>query len=479
MVALMVILVWSVWRAAAQTHAGAIAIIDPPEGARFDPGANIRIEAVVSASPPRVKRVEFMLTGEVLAVVTNKPYVFVWTNAPLGAKELTAQADFEDGTSRTSAVVDFGVYPAGLTFGLNRVPVLEETRLFQVPLWQYCASLIYIFLAFYVSKFLDYLTRIWLKRRADRTRTDFDGLMLDLLKGPVKIVLFVAFLRIGLELFSWPVTAQKILGKVFTVILAVALTYMALKFIDLAMGIWRRRTHPDSDRSFEEQLFPIIRKTLKVFTVVVATLLTLDNIGVNITAALASLSIGGLAVGLAAQDTLANMFGAVAIFVDKPFRVGEDIKLDYAEGTVESIGLRSTRVRNADGFLVAIPNKTMGNAAITNESRRTMIRTEMNFGLTYDLPAERIAEAVKIVEQVYRGHKMTGSVLVGFNKFTPSALNVWVEHKWKGTDYTAYLVGMQEMNIALKQRFDAAGIGFAVPTQAVVVKREKNENCHQ
>lgn len=472
MTALVLILVWSVWRAAAQNRASAVEISEPTEGARFNPGASIRMQAVVGAGTARVKRVEFLLTGEVFAVVTNQPYLFIWTNAPRGAKELTARAVFDDGTTLSSAVVDFGVYPAVLTFGLNRVPILQDRRVFDIPLWQYCASLIYIFFAFYVSKFLDFLTRAWLKRRADRTRTEFDALLVDMLKGPVKVVLFAAFLRIGLELFSWPITAQKILGRVFTVILALALTYMALKFVDLAMGMWKRRTHADADRSFQEQLFPIIRKTVKVFTVVVATLVTLDNIGVNITAALTSLSIGGLAVGLAAQDTLANMFGAVAIFVDKPFRVGEDIKLDYAEGTVESIGLRSTRVRNADGFLVAVPNKTMGNAAITNQSRRTMIRTEMNFGLAYDLPAGRIAEAVKIVEEVYRSHKMTASVLVGFNKFTPTALNVWVEHKWKGTDYQAYLVGMQEMNIALKQRFDAAEIHFAVPTQTVLLKRD-------
>src|ERR1051325_12133922 len=108
----------------------------------------------------------------------------------------------------------------------------------------------------------------------------------------------------------------------------------------------------------DEQLFPVIRKSLKLFVLVVAVLVTLDNIGVNITAAIASLSIGGLAIGLAAQDTLANLFGAVAVFVDKPFRIGDTIKLSDVEGTVESIGMRSTRVRNPDGFLVTVPNKT-------------------------------------------------------------------------------------------------------------------------
>src|SRR6185295_7219143 len=116
------------------------------------------------------------------------------------------------------------------------------------------------------------------------------------------------------------------------------------------------RTGENRDKTFDEQLFPIIRKSLKLFVIVVATLVTLDNIGVNITAAIASLSIGGLAVGLAAQDTLANLFGAVAVFVDKPFRIGDAIKLESVTGNVEAIGMRSTRVRNLEGHLVSIPN---------------------------------------------------------------------------------------------------------------------------
>src|SRR5206468_745715 len=212
------------------------------------------------------------------------------------------------------------------------------------------------------SKFLDFLTRVWLKRWAERTATKFDDLVLEVLNGPIKIIAFVIFLRIGLEVFIWPPMVQAVLTKGFTIVIAWTLTYMALKFVDLVMGYWRQRAKPEQDRGFEDQLFPVIRKSLKVFIVVVGVLVTLDNIGVNVTAAIASLSIGGLAIGLAAQDTLANLFGAVAVYMDKPFRLGDRIKLEGVEGNVEAIGLRSTRVRNVEGYLVAIPNKIMGNA---------------------------------------------------------------------------------------------------------------------
>jgi MscS family membrane protein len=255
-------------------------------------------------------------------------------------------------------------------------------------------------------------------------------------------------------------------------VVAATLTYVALKFIDLVMGYWKQRAKPDTDRTFDEQLFPIIRKSLKVFVVVVAILVTLDNIGVNITAAIASLSIGGLAIGLAAQDTLANLFGAVAVFVDKPFRIGDRIQLDGVDGTVESIGMRSTRVRNLDGHLITVPNKTMGNATITNITRRPNIKTEMNFGLTYDTTTEQLRRAVQILDETYRNHPHTHDLLISFNKFADSSLNIMVIHWWKGTDAKAYLAGLQELNFKVKERFEAERLNFAFPSQTLYLKQD-------
>ena len=339
-------------------------------------------------------------------------------------------------------------------------------------LWKYIFSLIYIFLAFYVSKFLDYLTRVWLKKWASRTTSKLDDLLLELLNGPVKIVSFVIFLRIGLDVFDWPAQVQSNLSKGFTVIVAVTVTYAVMKLVNLLMGYWHLRAAADADPQFREQIFPIIRKTMKAFVVVVATLVTLSNIGVNITAAIASLSIGGLAVGLAAQDTLANLFGAVAILLDKPFRIGDQITLDNVTGAVETIGLRSTKIRNLDGHLVTIPNKTMGNATLTNITSRPNIKTVMNIGITYDTPAEKVKRALAILEEIYQGNPNTKDLLVSFNKFADSALNLQIVHWWNSTDMKEYLAGMQEINLAIKERFDAEGISFAFPSQTLYLKQD-------
>jgi len=357
-----------------------------------------------------------------------------------------------------------------LTFGLNKIPVLTDNKVFDEPIWKYLASLIYIFLAFYISKFLDFLTGVWLKKWAAKTETQLDDLLLEALRGPVKVVAFVIFLHIGLEVFNWPETVQKFLSKGLVVIVAFSLTYVTLKVVDVLMGVWRARVSADADQTFNQQLYPLVRKSLKVFIVVVAVLVTAQNLDINITSAIASLSIGGLALGLAAQDTLANMFGAVSVFVDKPFRIGDRIQLEGVDGPVESIGLRSTRVRNLDGHLITIPNKTMGNATITNVTSRPNIKTIMNIGITYDTPTDKVKRALAILEEVYQKHPKTSEVWISFNKFADFSLNIMVVHWWGSTDYKEYLGGMQELNLTIKERFDAEKIECAFPTQTLYLK---------
>ena len=305
------------------------------------------------------------------------------TNLSLAAAETATNTVAES----TNAAVATTRGPAWMSFGLERIEWLH-LQVLGNPLWQYLASLIYVILAFYVSKLLDYVIQVQLRKWAAKTATKFDDLLLELLRGPVKVIAFVILLHIGLRVFAWPEWMATFISNGLKIIVACSLTYVAIKFVDLLMGLWQQRVESAQEGMLDLHLFPIIRKTLKIFVMVVAVLVTSQNLGMNVTGLLASLSIGGLAVGLAAQDTLSNLFGAVAIFADKPFRVGDRIQLDTIDGTVEAIGLRSTRVRNLDGYLVTIPNKTMANANIINISKRPNIKTVMNIGVTYDTPAQ-------------------------------------------------------------------------------------------
>ncbi|MBI3191294.1 MAG: mechanosensitive ion channel family protein, partial [Pedosphaera parvula] len=285
-----------------------------------------------------------------------------------------------------------------LTFGLDQVEWLQVSVMGN-PLWQYLAALIYVALAFYASKLLDYVIHVQLRKLAAKSQTQMDDLILELVRGPVKIVAFVILLHVGLRVFAWPAWANTFISNALKIVVAGSFTYVTLKFVDLAMGLWQKRLEAAGEAVLDLQLFPVIRKSLKVFVVIVAVLVISQNLGMNVTGLLASLSIGGLAVGLAAQDTLSNLFGAVALFADKPFRVGDRIQLDSIDGTVEAIGLRSTRIRNLDGHLVTVPNRTMANASLTNVSKRPNIKPVMNIGVTYDTPAERVERAMQIIEE--------------------------------------------------------------------------------
>jgi len=282
-----------------------------------------------------------------------------------------------------------------------------------------------------------------------------------LIHGPVRLLTFVLFLNLGITIFEWSEAAKLFLSKGLILIVASSLTYLGVKVSNLLLDVWKRRTARDGDVKFDDQLFSIIRRSLSAFVIVVGVLVAAQNLGVNITAAVTSLSIGGLAVGLAAQDTLANLFGAVAVFMDKPFRLGDQIKLDNAEGQVEVVGLRSTRLRHPDGQLVAVPNKIMGNAIITNVSARPNIRTSMNLVLSQQLPADKIKRALALLDEIYRGHPMTADLTISFNRFAGRHINIMVIHWWRGSDNQKYLAGIQEMNLAVKERFDAEGISFA------------------
>jgi len=421
---LLAILLWSVWRSEAQTNAAPDTI-----------GASTNVvpsDTVVPEKPSPAQKLMGVDAGR-----SAKPAAL-----PLWIQKLT-----------------------------ERFPLLQR-EVFANALWKYLFSLIYVFLAFYVSKLLDLLTRVWLKRWAERTKTQFDDMVLQLLNGPVKIVSFVVFLRVGLEVFEWPTVVEAFLAKGFAVIVAVTITYTVLKLVDLLMGLWHLRVAKDADKEFNEQLFPIVRKALKVFVIIVATLVTLANIGVNVTAAIASLSVGGLALGLAAQDTVANVFGAVSVFLDKPFRIGDRIQLDAVDGTVESIGLRSTRVRNLDGHLITVPNKTMGNATITNITRRPNIKTVMDIGVAYDTSMDKLNRAIALLNEICRAHPKTTDLIVSFNQFAASSLNIRVIHWYDSTDFKEYLAGIQGINLKIKEQFDREGISFAFPTQTLYVKQD-------
>lgn len=218
-------------------------------------------------------------------------------------------------------------------------------------------------------------------------------------------------------------------------------------------------------------MFPVLGKTFKVFVIIIGVLTTAQLMGFPITSALAGLGVGGIAVALAAQNTLANVFGSVTLLTDRPFRVGDVVRVEAIEGKVEAIGLRSTRIRTHDGHFVTIPNKTVADSAIINISRRPTIRQLITISLTYDTPAARVQQAVGILREIFTAHPLTHDCIVNWKDYGPHSLEIFVAYWCKSTDFKEFLAALEQINLEIKQRFDVAGLKFAFPTQTIQLQQ--------
>jgi MscS family membrane protein len=206
---------------------------------------------------------------------------------------------------------------------------------------------------------------------------------------------------------------------------------------------------------------------LKAFILMIVGVLILQNSGYNISGLLAGLGLGGLAVALALQPTLANVFAAVTLFVDRPFHVGDGVSVAGVAGSIESIGLRSTRIRTYEGTLVTIPNSAVVNAQIDNLQARPTRRTTFTIGVPYDTSSEKLKRAVAILRDVMEQHAGTETSRAHFKSYGESALILDVAHWCKYLDYSQYLACIEEINFEIKWRFEDEGIEMAYPTQTV------------
>ncbi len=273
------------------------------------------------------------------------------------------------------------------------------------------------------------------------------------------------------RLFVLPPAIEVAIDRLFLALLTIFILYLLTRVVDLWVTVLKQRA-ARTESALDDQLVPILGKSIKWFIWIIGALLFLQNVlNYNISSLIAGLGIGGLAIGLAAQDTIANVFGAVMIFVDRPFKVGDAISLAGYEGAVESIGLRSTRIRTWDGTLVTIPNRTVAAANITNLTARPMRRTTFTIGLVYNTSTEQLEHALAILREIMGKHPSTGQYRAYFNQFGDFSLNILVQHWCKFMDYEAYLKAIEEINLEIKRRFETAGLEFAFPTQTIELKK--------
>jgi len=307
----------------------------------------------------------------------------------------------------------------------------------------------------------------YLKKLAARTETTLDDKLLPALEEPVAALVMVAGIFAALTVLQLPEEVDRLINNSAKLAILGVIAWGLIKAGGAVLD------HLE-ELSYKKQMtvatfMPLIKKTLLVFAITLSVLLIADSLGARVGVFLTSLGIGGLAFALAAQDTLANLFGSFVVVVDQPFKVGEAVKIGAAEGVVEDIGLRSTKLRTPAQNLIILPNKIVTTEAVINNSRFIQRRVEQVLGLTYDVNADQMDAIVTEIRRIITAQPEVdaASVLVFFRDFNESSLDVWLAYNIKDPDFARHLALRQRVNLEIMRTVTARGLSFAFPTQTM------------
>ena len=254
---------------------------------------------------------------------------------------------------------------------------------------------------------------------------------------------------------------------VFQVLIAVDVTWMVARLLDSVVSTVILHLDERSDSSMVSQFGPILQKTLRSLVWTLGIISGLTNAGYDVGALLAGVGIGGLALAMAAKDFVANIFGGITIFVDKPFTVGDRVKVNGIDGVVKEIGIRSTRIQTLENRLVTIPNHQFTDQVVENVTAEPSRKVTVVLGLTYDTTPERIEEALALLTDIVANNPKTeGDHTIWFSGFGDFSLNLTAIYYIRKGEHWAHVPG--EVNLAILNRFNAAGLDFAFPTQTLL-----------
>ena len=266
--------------------------------------------------------------------------------------------------------------------------------------------------------------------------------------------------------------------KISLAVIAIAVAYAFYSLVDLVEYHLLKLTSRTATK-LDDMLVPVVRKSLKITIAIISALWIADGIlELQIRAIIVSAGVGGIAIALAAKDTVANFFGSITIFADRPFQVDELIEVQGYIGTVEEVGFRSTRIRTFDGHLVAVPNSIIANTVVKNISQRPFIRRVTNITITYDSGIAKTEKAIQIIKEVLAAVPEINTdpdrpTRVYFDDFASCSLKIYLAYWVKPPDFWVFKEVNDKINFEILKRFDAEGIDFAFPSQTLYVKKDQ------
>jgi len=312
-----------------------------------------------------------------------------------------------------------------------------------------------------------------LKEKAKKTKTEFDDILIEIVESIKPPFYFFVALYFALYSLNLSEKVQRLVNSIFILVII----FQAIKalhiFID-RIGVKLSAPKEGKDKIKTEATIKTLSTILKICLWIGAGLIILSNWGININSLVAGLGIGGIAVALAVQNILGDIFSSFSLVLDKPFEIGDFIVVGSHCGVVKKIGIKTTRIQTLQGEELVISNKELTETRIQNFGKMRERRIQFNFGVCYETPLEKLKKIPEIVKEIIENIEGTRLDRVHFKEFGDFALIFEVVYYVLSPDYLQYMNIQQEINFKLKEIFEKEGIEFAYPTQTIYLSQIKS-----
>lgn len=320
-----------------------------------------------------------------------------------------------------------------------------------------------------LAKVIFWIIGKYIKSITEKTKSKLDDILVDKLEEPLMYGVGILGFYYGFHRLTFGDNVDNFFVHVFTVVFTLNITWLVVRTIDSIIEEYLIPVVTKSESDFDDHLIPVIRKLVKAMLWSLGVIIGLNNAGFDVAALIAGLGIGGLALALAAQDTVKNIFGGVMIYLDRPFKLTDRIKINGVDGTVEEVGVRSTRIRTLEGRLVTIPNAQFSDNAIENVTVEPTRKVVTNLGLTYDTTPENMQLAMDKLKAIAENHPgLSDDMLISFNSWGDFSMGILFIYYILPTH--DIFVTQSEINMEILRQFNEAGLEFAFPTQTIYKK---------
>ncbi len=359
---------------------------------------------------------------------------------------------------------------------METLTVLLDQTFLGISIARYAAAFGVLIAALVIKRILAHLFATVLLPIAQKTRTRYDDLFLEGLRKPAELLVLIGGLFVILQIMqlpSEPVDVDRFAHALLKVLVTFDIAWVMFNLVTL-LDTYLERWVSHTESTLDDHMLPFLRKSLRAFIVFMAFLMVIQNLGYSISGLLASLGIGGLAVALAAKDTLSNIFGSLMIILDRPFHIGDWIKAGDMEGTVEEVGFRSTKIRTFAKTLITVPNNKIADMPLDNFSRMPKRRIKLSIGVSYETSPTQMRAAVEQIRSMLKNHPAIDQefMLVHFTDFNESSLDILVYCFTTTTVWGKYLEAREDVSLTIMDILEQLGMSIAFPSRSVYLQTE-------